>query len=81
MFHFGFSYVGLIYLLMLFVPNIIWAKNKPEGYDEAAKKENPVLVMLENLRKVNSGEIFIFKFASDIVNIVLFTAICFRSRI
>lgn len=31
MFHFGFSYVGLIYLLMLFVPNIIWTKCKPEG--------------------------------------------------
>ena len=25
MFAFGFSYVGLIYLLMLFIPNMIWA--------------------------------------------------------
>lgn len=28
MFHFGFSYVGLIYLLMLFIPNIIWTKRR-----------------------------------------------------
>ena len=32
MFHFGFSYEGLLYLLMLFIPNIIWTKYKPEGY-------------------------------------------------
>ena len=31
--HFGFSYVGLIYLLMLFIPNIIWSKNQPIDYD------------------------------------------------
>ena len=43
MFHFGFSYIGLIWLLMLFVPNIIWTKNKPLGYEESAKKENKVL--------------------------------------
>lgn len=24
--HFGFSYVGMLYLLMLFLPNIIWIK-------------------------------------------------------
>ncbi len=29
--HLGFSYVGLIFLAMLFVPNIIWAKNQPQG--------------------------------------------------
>ena len=31
----GFSYVGLIYLLMLFIPNIFWTKNQPIGYDFA----------------------------------------------
>ena len=30
--HFGFSYVGLIFMIMLMVPNIIWAKNQPQGY-------------------------------------------------
>lgn len=47
MFHFGFSYVGLLYLTMLFVPNIIWTKYKPEGYDEYAKNENKLLLIFE----------------------------------
>ena len=29
----GFSYIGLIFLLMLMIPNIIWSKNKPKEYD------------------------------------------------
>lgn len=41
--NFGFSYVGVIYLLMLFIPNGIWAKNMPEGYLEVAKYENKIL--------------------------------------
>lgn len=40
--HFGFSYVGLTFLLMLFIPNIIWARNKPRGY--TADGENRVLL-------------------------------------
>ena len=28
--HFGFSYVGLIFLLMLFVPNFLWTKHRPK---------------------------------------------------
>lgn len=42
MFHFGFSYIGLIYLIMLFAPNIIWTKNQPEGYDQSLEYEMPV---------------------------------------
>lgn len=49
MFHFGFSYVGLIYLLMLFIPNLLWTKNKPEGYDEYAQNENKVLLLFERM--------------------------------
>ena len=41
--HFGFSYVGLIFMIMLMVPNIIWAKNQPKGY--TAEKENKVLAV------------------------------------
>ena len=40
--HFGFSYIGLIFLLMLMLPNIIWSKNKPKGYDKYVKNENKV---------------------------------------
>ncbi len=52
MFHFGFSYVGLIYLLMLFIPNGIWAKYKPIGYEEYVVKENKVLQGFERIGEV-----------------------------
>lgn len=45
--HFGFSYVGLIFLLMLFIPNIIWSKSIPEGY--TSENENKALVIFERL--------------------------------
>lgn len=44
---FGFSYVGLIYLFMLTLPNIIWTKNQPENYEEYVKNENRILLALE----------------------------------
>ena len=46
---FGFSYVGLIWLIMLFVPNFIWTKNKPQDYEEYVHKENKVLLIFERL--------------------------------
>ena len=49
MFHFGFSYIGLIWLLMLTIPNLIWIKNKPAGYEESANKENKVLLIFEKI--------------------------------
>lgn len=52
MFHFGFSYVGLIYLLMLFIPNIIWTKHKPKDYELYAQMENKVLQGLERVGEV-----------------------------
>ena len=60
--HFGFSYIGLIFLLMLFIPNIIWAKNKPENYDRYAENENKVLLFLERAGEITvSGMVLIFK--------------------
>lgn len=50
--HFGFSYVGLIYLVMLMIPNLIWAGNKPENYEQSAGKENRVLLALERIGEV-----------------------------
>ena len=47
---FGFSYIGLIYLLMLWIPNIMWARRLPEGYDPSG--ENKVLLMLERVGQV-----------------------------
>lgn len=52
MLHFGFSYIGLIFLLMLFIPNFFWTKNKPKDYDQYARKENKVLLILERAGEV-----------------------------
>ena len=52
MLHFGFSYVGLIYLFMLFMPNSIWTKYKPRDYEQYAQKENKVLQILEKIGQV-----------------------------
>ena len=49
---FGFSYVGLIYLAMLMIPNLIWARNRPEHYDQYAGNENRVLLALERIGEV-----------------------------
>ncbi len=48
--HFGFSYVGMIYLLMLTIPNMIWTKKQPTGYDFT--NENKILLMLERVGQV-----------------------------
>ncbi len=47
--HFGFSYIGLIFLLMLMIPNMIWSKNKPKDYDKYVKNENKVLLLFERI--------------------------------
>jgi hypothetical protein len=46
---FGFSYVGLIFLVMVTVPNLFWTKNRPEDYDRYSKNENKVLLILERI--------------------------------
>ena len=50
--HFGFSYVGLIFLLMLFVPNLFWTKHQPKDYGQYASKENRLLLALERVGEV-----------------------------
>lgn len=61
----GFCATGFLFLLMLFVPNIIWArKAKPDGYDESARKENKLLLILERV-----GEVLVS------TSLVIFTAI------
>ena len=50
--NFGFSYIGLIYLLMLMVPNLIWTKHQPKDYEKYAKDENRVLAALERIGEV-----------------------------
>ena len=50
--HFGFSYVGLIFLLMLFVPNFLWTKHQPKDYEKYASNENKLLLSLERIGEV-----------------------------
>lgn len=47
----GFSYIGLIWLILLFVPNIIWIKRKPKGY-ENLPPEDRILGILERIGEV-----------------------------
>ena len=54
MIHFGFSYTGFIYLLLLFIPNMLWSKNQPKDYEKYVVNENKVLHVLER-----TGEILV----------------------
>lgn len=59
---FGFSYVGLLYLLMLFLPNLLWTRFRPAGYEEAAGRENRVLLLLERAGEaLVTGSVLIFR--------------------
>lgn len=59
--HWGFSYMGLLFLLMLMLPNLLWIKRKPKGYEEYAARENRLLAALERLGEVLvSGTVLIF---------------------
>lgn len=48
----GFSYVGLIFLVMLMVPNMIWTKNQPKDYEKYVGNEKKVLLVLERIGEV-----------------------------
>lgn len=50
--HFGFSYVGLIYIIMLTVPNLVWTKYKPKDYERYASNENKILGAFERIGEV-----------------------------
>lgn len=50
--HFGFSYIGALYLVMLFVPNLFWARRQPEGY--TASGENRALLWCERAGEVSA---------------------------
>ena len=48
--HLGFSYMGLIFLLMLIIPNLIWTKHQPKEY--SSQNENQVLLGFERVGQV-----------------------------
>lgn len=49
---FGFSIVGVVFLAMLFIPNILWGRHQPAGYAEISKNENRILLALERVGEV-----------------------------
>ena len=49
--HLGFSYTGLIFLLMLTIPNLLWLRYRPEGY--SAGGESKMLLLLERVGQVS----------------------------
>ncbi len=52
-YQFGFCFSGLILLVMLFVPNIIWAcGKKPKGYEQAKACENRILLVFERIGEI-----------------------------
>ena len=48
--HLGFSYMGLLFLFMLFIPNLIWTKMQPQRY--SSENENKLLALLERMGEV-----------------------------
>lgn len=50
--NFGFSYVGMTFLFMLFIPNFFWSKNKPINYDKVVNNEKKILLMFERIGEV-----------------------------
>ncbi len=53
--HFGFSYIGLLFLALLMIPNLIWTRHQPRDYDKYAGNENRLLLALERIGEVLSS--------------------------
>lgn len=47
--HLGFSYVGLVFLLMLMAPNLLWTKRQPTGYEDYVNHESKVFLAFERI--------------------------------
>lgn len=50
--HFGFSYIGLLFLTMLIVPNLLWSRNQPKDYEKYVNNENKILLLFERIGEV-----------------------------
>ena len=48
--HPGFSYVGLAFLLLLVIPNLIWTRHQPKEYNP--QNENKLLLAFERIGQV-----------------------------
>mgnify|MGYP003284562348 FL=1 len=48
--HLGFSYVGLIFLLLVFIPNFFWNRHRPVEYE--TDFESGIFLLLERIGQV-----------------------------
>ncbi len=51
--NFYFSAMGLIFLIMLMIPNLIWNQLKPADYELYVQNENKILLFLERFGQVS----------------------------
>ena len=73
--NFGFSYIGLLFLIMLMVPNIIWSKNLPKDYEKFVENENKILLGFERVGEVLVSGIALVFSDFNINNISLWSII------
>lgn len=79
----GFSYIGLVYLLMLFIPNIMFMKNIPSDYNNISESRilaffeklgqaliTVSLLIFENINFKEISYIYIFLFISFVLMIL-----------
>ena len=51
---------------MLFIPNFMWTKNKPEGYDGLTKNENRILLALERVGEAAVTALMLILSSNDV---------------
>ncbi|WP_296895307.1 hypothetical protein [uncultured Methanobrevibacter sp.] len=74
--NFAFSSVGLLFLVMLMIPNIMWSKNQPKDYEKYSSHENSVLVAIERIGEV-AVSIFALFCGVDFADVSILTVIAF----
>ncbi|WP_407376225.1 hypothetical protein [Methanobrevibacter sp.] len=72
---FEFSFVGLLFLIMLFVPNIAWSRNLPKDYEKFSKNENRILLVLERIGQVLVTVFSLFSGAVFSLNILFLVSL------
>lgn len=72
---FGFSLVGFVFLVMLFVPNLLWSRYPPSDYEKYSKNENKLLLTLERIGEVLVSILSLFCGVNFSFNVFLMIAV------
>lgn len=67
----GFSYIGLLFILMLTIPNLLWTQNQPKNYNP--NQENKWLVFCERFGQVLVTTLALLTPSFNITSIDLWT--------